>query len=125
MSYDCACIVDDWHRVGVFLDDALHRIRVMYIDNERAEPVCNSRSSRVAVPKLSTFPSSSKPMILIAKLKAERLTISRYTCLSLETPFIKQTTQGKTWIPSFSTRNGTFSTKTRKNLVLKYFGARA
>jgi hypothetical protein len=47
------------------------------------------------------------------------------TCLSLETPFIKQMTQGNTLIPSFSTRKGTFSTKTRKNLVLKYFGARA
>lgn len=51
--------------------------------------------------------------------------VSYYTCLSLETPFIKQMTQGKTLTPSFSTRKGTFSTKTRKNLVLKYFGARA
>jgi len=53
------------------------------------------------------------------------MTVSGDTCLSLETPFIKQITQGKTLTPSFSTRNGAFSTKTRKNLVLKYFGARA
>ena len=57
--------------------------------------------------------------------KRKKSAVSHYTCLSLETPFIKQMTQGKTLICSFSTRNGTFSTKTRKNLVLKYFGARA
>jgi len=57
--------------------------------------------------------------------KSKICAVSFYTCLSLETPFIKQMTQGKTLIPSFSTRKGTFSTKTRKNLVLKYFGARA
>jgi hypothetical protein len=50
---------------------------------------------------------------------------SHWTCLSFDTPFTKLTTQGKTLSPSFSTRNGTFSTKTRKNLVLKYLGARA
>jgi len=57
--------------------------------------------------------------------KGKICAVSYYTCLSLETPFTKQTTQGNTLIPSFSTRKGTFSTKTRKNLVLKYFGARA
>jgi hypothetical protein len=49
----------------------------------------------------------------------------RWTYRSFDTPFMKLTTQGKTLSPSFSTRNGTFSTKTRKNLVLKYLGARA
>ena len=50
---------------------------------------------------------------------------SHWTYLSFDTPFMKLMTQGKTLSPSFSTRNGTFSTKTRKNLVLKYLGARA
>jgi hypothetical protein len=50
---------------------------------------------------------------------------SHWTYLSFDTPLMKLTTQGKTLSPSFSTRNGTFSTKTRKNLVLKYLGARA
>jgi hypothetical protein len=51
--------------------------------------------------------------------------VSNWAYLSFDTPFMKLTTQGKTLSPSFSTRNGTFSTKTRKNLVLKYLGARA
>jgi hypothetical protein len=50
---------------------------------------------------------------------------SHWTYLSFDSPFMKLMTQGKTLSPSFSTRNGTFSTKTRKNLVLKYLGARA
>jgi hypothetical protein len=79
----------------------------------------------VAVLKLSTFPSSSKPIILLVKVKQERELLAGCTCLSFETPFMKHITQGKTLIPNFSTRKGTFSTKTRKNLVLKYFGASA
>jgi hypothetical protein len=37
---------------------------------------------------------------------------SHWTYLSLNMPFTKLTTQGKTLSPSFSTRNGTFSTDT-------------
>lgn len=50
---------------------------------------------------------------------------SHWIYLSFDTPLTKLMTQGKTLSASFSTRNGTFSTKTRKNLVLKYLGARA
>jgi hypothetical protein len=59
----------------------------------------------------------------VCEVKIRRGVARRCTCLSFEMPLIKHTTQGKTLIPSFSTRKGTFSTKTRKNLVLKYFGA--
>ena len=38
---------------------------------------------------------------------------------------MKLMTQGKTLSASFSTMKGTFSIKTRKNLELKYLGARA
>jgi acyl-CoA thioesterase len=38
-------------------------------------------------------------------------------------PSTKHITQGSTLISNFSTNQGTFSTKTRKNRVEKYFGA--
>jgi hypothetical protein len=61
----------------------------------------------------------------VCDVKIRREVARRCTCLSFEMPLIKHMTQGKTLISSFSTRKGTFSTKTRKNLVLKYFGASA
>ena len=43
--------------------------------------------------------------------------------LSFDAPSINVITQGKTLIPSLSTSQGTFSTKTRMKSVLKYLGA--
>jgi hypothetical protein len=73
----------------------------------------------IHIPKLLEADNST------CKVKIRKGVARCCTCLSFEMPLIKQTTQGKTLIPSFSTRKGTFSTKTRKNLVLKYFGASA
>ena len=43
--------------------------------------------------------------------------------LSFVTPSTKQIMQGSTFMASFSTSHGTFSTNTRENRVEKYLGA--
>jgi hypothetical protein len=71
MGYRGTCVVDNRYDMGIFLDNALRRVlEIMYVESKTAKPVCNSRSSRVAVLKLSMLPSSSKPIILF--LKSER-----------------------------------------------------
>ena len=58
------------NRMGIPLDYALKDIfksRLLRL-HVKAEPVCISRSSSVAVLKLSALPSSSKPTILVAEL---------------------------------------------------------
>ena len=74
---------------------------------------------------IAKFFEADNPACIVCVHLSVSAFASHETYLSFDTPFMKLTTQGKTLSASFSTRNGTFSTKTRKNLVLKYFGARA
>src|SRR5258707_11694692 len=92
----------------------VHRIAM---ENSDYTPLCSSRSSRVAVEKVSLFPSSSNPIILEQMMKYQ---VSSASCdrlshyLSFDMPLTKHITQGRTLMPSFSTRKGTFSTNTRR-----------
>lgn len=80
-------------------------------------PDCSNRSSRVAVANLSLLPSSSKPTILVGSQWTSPAPRANIADLSFETPFMKVITHGRTLMPSFSTRNGTFSTNTRMKSV--------
>lgn len=83
-----------------------------------------NRSSSVAVSNASLFPRSSNPtsLCLIVSIAVGGQNLIMVD-LSLDTPSMKHITQGRILIPSFSTSQGTFSTNTRKNRVVKYFGA--
>lgn len=73
---------------------------------------------------MSSFPSSSNPTILDAIQFPDDKSWARIVAhRSFEIPFLKRSTAGRTLIPNFVTRNGTFSTKTRMKRVWKYFVA--
>jgi len=62
-------------------------------------------------------------MNLEAESKQKMLQDLQTAYLSFVTPSIKQITQGSTFMASFSTSHGTFSTNTRIKRVEKYLGA--
>ena len=121
-------VVDNRHQVGILLDYTLFddivksRVLIAKIRTCVQQPELEGGSAKAI--HIAKFFEANNPACKV-KIQSMRAFASHWTYLSFDTPFMKLTTQGKTLSPSFSTRNGTFSTKTRKNLVLKYLGARA
>lgn len=124
MRYHSTYAIDDGHR-GILLDytlfDDIFKSRLLIAKNRTCVQQPELQCGSTETVHIAKFFETDNP----ARNVRGQSTHAFATYLSFDTPFMKLTTQGKTLSPSFSTRNGTFSTKTRKNLVLKYLGARA
>ena len=81
-------------------------------------PDMDNRSSSAAVSNASLLPNSSNPTSLHTQMSRKIKVEGRDAHLSFVTPSAKTITHGRTLIWSFSTSQGMFSTKTRKNRVL-------